>query len=251
MEEGKFYFSALLLCVVMALIFVVQVSVGGFTDAFVLDSSRVASEPWILLTSIFLHGSATHLLSNLFALGLFGSILEKVVGTRRFLLYFFATGLLASVASSFFYASSLGASGAIFGVLGALAALRPRMTVWVMGIPMPMLAAAGVWLSIDLLGMFAPSGTANAAHIAGLLFGAAVSLLFFRAYLREEPAEKREYPLSESTVKRWEEKYMGVALKGVNLAICMNPPPALKLKRFAGTIDKHYHAAPRRIVQRR
>ena len=244
-------YDSIKLSAIMVAIFLAQISVEGFTDSFVLVSSDAAERPWTLVTSMFLHGGVTHLLSNLFALLLFGTIFESIVARTRFLLLYFSAGIVASLATLLFYEASLGASGAIFGVLGALAVIRPKMTVWVMGIPMPMLAAAGVWLAIDLLGMFAPSGTANAAHIAGLLFGAAVSLLFFRAYLREEPAEKREYPLSESTVKRWEEKYMGVALKGVNLAICMNPPPALKLKRFAGTIDKHYHAAPLRIVQRR
>lgn|SRR3989338_5254260 len=205
MEEGKFYFSALLLCVVMALIFVVQVSVGGFTDAFVLDSSRVASEPWILLTSIFLHGSATHLLSNLFALGLFGSILEKVVGTRRFLLYFFATGLLASVASSFFYASSLGASGAIFGVLGVLAALRPKMVVWTYGVPMPMFVAVAFWFLLDFAGVFFPSNIANVAHIAGLFAGLAIGIATRSSY--KEPARRRE-ALSKEELDDWEGEYM-------------------------------------------
>src|SRR3989344_2190706 len=203
-------YDSIKLSAIMVVIFLIQATVEGFTDSFVLVSSEVTERPWTLITSMFLHGSLTHLLSNLFALLLFGTILESIIGRTRFLLLYFSAGIVASLATLIFYEASLGASGAIFGVLGALAALRPRMTVWVMGIPMPMLAAAGVWLAIDLLGMFAPSGTATAAHIAGLLFGAAVSLLFFRAYFREEPAENREYPLSESALKRWEKKYMGL-----------------------------------------
>ncbi len=204
MQEGKFYFSALLLCVAMVLIFVVQVSVGGFTDAFVLDSSRVASAPWTLLTSVFLHGSMTHLLSNLFALGLFGSILEKVVGTRRFLLYFFVTGLLASAASSFFYASSLGASGAIFGVLGVLAALRPKMVVWTYGVPMPMFIAVAFWFLLDFAGVFFPSNIANVAHIAGLFAGLAIGIFTRSSY--KEPEKKKT--INDRELDDWEDTYM-------------------------------------------
>ncbi|MBI4018643.1 MAG: rhomboid family intramembrane serine protease [Candidatus Aenigmarchaeota archaeon] len=192
----------------MVVIFLLQTTVEGFTDSFVLVSSEVTERPWTLITSMFLHGSLTHLLSNLFALLLFGTILESIIGRSRFLLLYFSAGIIASIATLFFYEASLGASGAIFGVLGALAALRPRMTVWVMGIPMPMLAAAGVWLLIDLLGMFAPSGIANAAHIAGLLFGAAISIIFLSPNFPEEKEQEQHYPVSESRLEKWEKKYM-------------------------------------------
>ncbi len=203
MPEQKFHFSALILCAIIAVIFLIQSSLMGFTEAFVLDADRVVTNPWILVTSIFLHGSATHLLSNLFALGLFGSILEKLIGTRRFLLYFFATGLLASMSSSFFYASSLGASGAIFGILGVLAALRPKMVVWTYGVPMPMFIAVAFWFLLDFAGVFFPSNTANVAHIAGLFAGLAVGFSTRKAY--KEPERKKS--LSREELDEWEEDY--------------------------------------------
>ena len=156
-------YDSIKLSAIMVAIFLAQISVEGFTDSFVLVSSDAAERPWTLVTSMFLHGGVTHLLSNLFALLLFGTIFESIVARTRFLLLYFSAGIVASLATLHFYEASLGASGAIFGVLGALAVIRPKMTVWVMGIPMPMLAAAGVWLAIDLLGMLAPSRTANAA----------------------------------------------------------------------------------------
>lgn len=201
-------YDSIKLSAIMVVIFLLQTTVEGFTDSFVLVSSEVTERPWTLITSMFLHGSLTHLLSNLFALLLFGTILESIIGRSRFLLLYFSAGIIASIATLFFYEASLGASGAIFGVLGALAALRPRMTVWVMGIPMPMLAAAGVWLLIDLLGMFAPSGIANAAHIAGLLFGAAISIIFLSPNFPEEKEQEQHYPVSESRLEKWEKKYM-------------------------------------------
>ena len=120
---------------------------------------------------MFLHGSFEHLFYNMFALALFGSILEKIVGSKTFLIVFFISGLVAGLGTIPFYEAALGASGAIFGILGCLTMLRPRMRVYVGYIPMPMIMAAVIWAFIDLIGMFAPSGTANAAHLFGMGFG--------------------------------------------------------------------------------
>ncbi len=175
MKQLKFHFVALALCVVMVFIFLIQGFVPGFTEDFVLNA-LVSAQPWRLVTAIFLHGSVVHLLSNLFALGLFGSILEKIIGTKHFLVLFFLTGIIASIVASFFYSASLGASGAIFGLLGVLAALRPKMVVWTYGVPMPMFVAAVFWFLLDMAGAFFPGSIANIAHIAGLISGVVVGL---------------------------------------------------------------------------
>ena len=108
---------------------------------------------------------------HMFALVLFGSILENEIGTKKFLSLFFLAGLFASIASIPFYNAVLGASGAIFGVIGALAVLKPKMTVWVYGMPMPMIIASLVWAAIDVLGVFIPSNVANIAHLSGIFVG--------------------------------------------------------------------------------
>jgi membrane associated rhomboid family serine protease len=116
----------------MFVIFLIQILFKGFTEFFLLDS-KSDIEVWRFFTSIFLHGGFAHLLYNVFALALFGSMLERFIGSRRFLIVFFVTGILANVVSFNFYDSSLGASGAIFGVIGALIAIRPLMFVWAFG----------------------------------------------------------------------------------------------------------------------
>ncbi|WP_110926391.1 rhomboid family intramembrane serine protease [Bacillus massiliglaciei] len=76
---------------------------------------------WRLATPIFLHGSFTHLLLNSFSLAIFGPGLEKLIGSARFILFFLTAGILASAATYLFHPltySHVGASGAIFGVLG-------------------------------------------------------------------------------------------------------------------------------------
>jgi uncharacterized protein len=162
---------ALWLTGIIALVYGLQMVVPGFTDSFKLISADAFSRPWILFTAIFLHGSITHLLFNGFGLALFGSILEETIGSKRFLMVFFGTGLFSSVVVTFFYHSVLGASGAIYGILGTLVILRPTMTVWVYYMPMPLFVAAFVWAAGDLLGFLFPRGIANAGHLSGMLAG--------------------------------------------------------------------------------
>ena len=129
----KFNFYAIKLSLIICLVFVMQFFIKGFTELFVLNGLSL-SQPWRFLTAIFLHGGIGHLVLNLFALVLFGSILEKFVGGKRFLGVFLVTGILANLVSFFFYNVSLGASGAIFGIIGALIFVRPLMIVWAFGI---------------------------------------------------------------------------------------------------------------------
>ncbi len=202
--KPKYY--PLWLCGLMFLIFLVQVMAPEFTELFVLKSSRVLFEPWRLLTSIFLHGGIAHLLSNLFALGLFGTILEGVVGSKRFLWIFFGTGLIASIGAAFIYPAGLGASGAIFGVLGTLTMLRPKLVVWVSWIPMPMYIAAVVWAITDVLGVFDPAGKiANVAHLAGLASGLVIGWKM-RARFTEQGERKGAVPVSEQKIEEWERR---------------------------------------------
>ena len=187
-------------------VFVLQMAFP-ITEMFALISENVLFAPWTLVTSVFLHGSVEHLLYNMFALGLFGYILESIVGSRRFLILFFSGGIFASIGAAIFYSAALGASGAIFSVMGALTVLRPRMVVWVGGIPMPMFFAAIIWAAIDLVGMFAPGETANAAHLFGLVFGIAYALLMLKQF-RERRGPVLKSDISEKEIDEWERRWM-------------------------------------------
>lgn len=204
----SFRYAALVLIVINIAVFAVQISAPGFTESFLLESADVAARPWILVTSMFLHGSLLHILGNMFALAVFGIVLENIIGTRRFLAAYFAGGIAASLVAVPFYASALGASGAIFAALGSLAAIRPRMIVWTYGVPLPMAAAAGFWLLIDLAGAFSPSSIANIAHIGGMLFGIAVSAVFLRQFREWKSQHKRRRALTDEQLNEWEEQWM-------------------------------------------
>lgn len=199
------YYS-LYLVGICVIVFALQNIFPAITENFSLVSARALSEPWMFLTSIFLHADLMHLLYNMFALALFGTILEKIIGGKRFLAIFFAAGLSASIAAFFFYNASLGASGAIFGILGAVAILRPRMVVWLY-VPMPMIVAIFVWAAIDLTGFFYPSGVANAAHLAGL--GAGLVFGFaLRKKFGERVAKRKQYEIGKEEFRKWEDEWV-------------------------------------------
>jgi len=161
---------------------------------------------WTLVTAIFLHSGLVHLLYNLFGLALFGAILEHIIGTRKFLTLFFIAGLAASLVSLPFYTRVLGASGAIFGIMGMLAILRPKMAVWVYGMPMPMFVALIIWASANFVGSFVPSGTASVAHLGGLAVGI-VSGFYYRQQFKEKKRKREDIHIDEDKVREWEKSF--------------------------------------------
>ncbi|MGV8142797.1 MAG: rhomboid family intramembrane serine protease [Candidatus Pacearchaeota archaeon] len=183
MIKNRFRFYALKLCAIIFVIFLVQLVSSSFTDLFLLNSGSFI-QPWRFLTSIFLHGSFMHLFYNLFALALFGSMLERLIGSKRFLIVFFVTGILANLVSVNFYDNSLGASGAIFGIIGALIFVRPLMVIWAFGLPMPIFIAGILWAAGDIIGFFVPSNVANLAHLSGMFFGLIIGVFYRKNALR-------------------------------------------------------------------
>ena len=197
------------LAAVCTIVFFLQLSFGPLTDQLVLSSQDFLYRPWTLVTSIFAHGGFDHLFYNMFALLLFGTILESVIGGKRWLIVFFAAGVIGGIAGLPLYDSTLGASGAIFGLMGALAVLRPRMTVYLGWFPLPMAVAVLFWAAGDLLGLFVPSGIANAAHLAGLAVGLVIGWKL-RPEFGELAAIKRKHgvDIPESRWREWEDRWM-------------------------------------------
>lgn len=134
------------------------------------------TQPWRFVTSIFLHANIAHLFFNMFALIMFGNYLELKIGSKRYLTIFFLAGIVGNLAYWLTDPESLipavGASGAIYGVIGALAVIQPELMVYVGYVPMPIIVAAILWALISIVGMFTPSNIAHQAHLAGLVVGA-------------------------------------------------------------------------------
>jgi uncharacterized protein len=203
------WYAAWIIVICIA-VFILQSIFPSITDEFSLTSSLVTTRPWTILTYMFLHASFGHIFYNMFALAIFGFVLESVIGGKKFLMVFFASGIAAGVGSVLFYSSSIGASGAIYGVMGMLAVLRPRMTVFVgYGIPLPMVVAVILWSAGDVLGVFFPSDIAYAAHLFGLAFGIVYGLYIRKEY-KEGARPKTERIIGDKEFSDWERRYMAI-----------------------------------------
>jgi membrane associated rhomboid family serine protease len=135
---------------------------------------------WELFTYMFLHANLTHILFNMLALWMFGTPLEQEWGTRRFLKYYFYCGIAAGVCDVALNAAlgrwggrTVGASGAIFGLLLAFGVLYPNQTV-LMSFLFPIKAKYMVMIygGIELLLSIGPNtGVSAFAHLGGMAFG--------------------------------------------------------------------------------
>lgn len=205
-KKFKFYF--LWMGLISIIMFILQ-QIPGFTEMFVLNSLAITNfEIWRFLTAIFLHGDITHLVYNLFALLFFGIAVEKLIGSERFLILFLSSGIIANLISINFYPSSLGASGAIYGILGALTIIKPFMMVWAFGLIMPMFIAAIVWIIGDVIGIFVPSNVGNIAHLSGIGIGFILGLIFKLKFRKYNQKNKTSLKIPDSYVNAWEKTYM-------------------------------------------
>ena len=137
--------------------------------------------PWQLLSYSFLHGSIEHLFFNMLGLWMFGSELERLWGTRRFIYFWFASVLAAALTQLLValvigsFSPTVGASGGLFGLLLAFGMLFPNRIIVPLIPPIPMRARNFVILfgAIELvLGFYSPAGgVAHFAHLGGMLGG--------------------------------------------------------------------------------
>jgi uncharacterized protein len=203
----KYKFNAVIPIIIVNIIcYIIQLSVPGFTESFMLVSEDIYTRPWIVVTSMFLHSpvSIFHLFFNMYALLLFGTLIEQRIGTKRFLMLYFGSGILA--ASIPFYHAALGASGAIMGVLGMTIMLFPHMKVlFFFFIPMSMRTAGIIFAAIDIFGLVSPvkTGIAHYAHLIGLICG-----LVYGYYLLKKQKEFVEnFTQKKSIIKKKSDRY--------------------------------------------
>jgi membrane associated rhomboid family serine protease len=186
-----------------------QVDLVSLFSAFYFNSPRF--HPWQIITYMFMHGGLLHIAFNMLGLFFLGPMLEHTMGSKRFLQYYFITGVGAlliqwlvqavevhSLIGSFIIPQGdfslyggqpvfeklaeiynvpvLGASGAIFGLAVALAMLYPNVELYIMFIPVPVKAKYAVtgYILIELfsgVGQFSGDNVAHFAHLGGALFG--------------------------------------------------------------------------------
>jgi membrane associated rhomboid family serine protease len=154
---------------------------------------------WTFLTSMFMHAGFFHLLVNMLSLFFIGSLVEKIIGRRRYFWFYIFSGIFAGI---FFVLMSLlftadlgtyavGASGALFGLIGLLMLLTPNLPVYVMFIPIPIkmkYAAPGMLVLLWVISIAGNISIGNTAHLGGLLMG-----LIYGAFLRVRYKNKTSY----------------------------------------------------------
>jgi membrane associated rhomboid family serine protease len=151
---------------------------------FALRSSDVIHRfyLWELVTYLFLHGGWFHIIFNMFALWMFGSDLETLWGGRRFLLYYFLTGIGAGILDVTLSAlfppaiptATIGCSGAVYGLLLAYGMIFPDCPIYLyMIIPIKAKWFVGIMGAIEFVSSFSGpgSGVSHVAHLGGMLFG--------------------------------------------------------------------------------
>lgn len=132
----------------------------------------LAGESWRLLTSMFLHGGFVHLALNAWGLYQLGSLFESWLGSTRMAVTYFVTGIAGSLASiAWTQVPSVGASGAIFGLLGALIAFLLRRHAALSPHGKAILSQLVMWAVINVFFGFSTPGIDNAAHLGGCAAG--------------------------------------------------------------------------------
>ena len=168
--------------------------------------------PWwvTVFTSMFLHGGILHIAGNMLFLWVFGNNIEDLMGRGKFVLFYLLSGLIALYSQALIdphsTAPTIGASGAVAGVLGAYAVLYPRARVltlifiifFVTLVEIPALALLAVWFVLQFipaLGEVAvdvggDQGVAYFAHVGGFIFGLAVAAVRLYFWRRREPERR-------------------------------------------------------------
>ena len=169
-----------------------------------------------LVTSMFLHGSLMHLGGNMLFLWVFGNNVEDHVGRFKYILFYLAAGVVATIAHVLAQVDStipvIGASGAIAGVMGAYAVWFPkaqvRTIVVVMLVRLPAIVPLVVWLGSQFF-IGPDEGVAWMAHVGGFVFGAAVALLVRGAKGVRDMVWEDKYNVPE-TPGGWDNRYGGL-----------------------------------------
>jgi membrane associated rhomboid family serine protease len=196
-QRRHFPFITYLLVAANVLVFLMELAGGDqFIYAWSVVPARLAANPnvefFTLFTSMFMHAGWMHLGGNMLYLLIFGDNVEDLLGHFRFLVFYFLCGLAASLAQFTISVSSdvptLGASGAIAGVLAAYLILFPAgrvrvlLAMWVVNLPA--ILVIGVWIVIQFFnGMGSISSSSNSsgvaymAHIGGFTAGLLLTLM--------------------------------------------------------------------------
>jgi rhomboid protease GluP len=170
-----------LLLVAIGLVFLGDLGTGSLLTQLGADEPRLVfqyGQWWRPLTSMFLHAGWLHLLLNGWALYQLGSLFEILIGSGTMLTVYLVSGLSGSLASLLWtHGASVGASGAIFGLMGALIAFLLRRREMLTPFAKSLLGQLVLWAGINVYIGFTTPGIDNAAHLGGCAMGLVLGFL--------------------------------------------------------------------------
>jgi membrane associated rhomboid family serine protease len=184
-----------------------------------IGSSVFPFYPWQLVTYLFMHADFWHIFLNMFALWMFGMELENIWGSKRFMTYYFMCGVGAGLANlliaplfTTMNLPTVGASGAIYGILVAFGMLFPDRPIYIYFLfPIKAKYFVAIYMLIQLLSVGSNSGVAHVAHLGGGLVGFIYLLLtknninsLFRFYKKPKVTVKKPTNIYRN---RFYEKY--------------------------------------------
>jgi membrane associated rhomboid family serine protease len=175
-------------------------------------------QPWTLITYMFLHANITHIVFNMLGLYFFGPRLETVLGSTKFLLLYFISGISGGLLSFLFAPNTpiVGASAAVFGVFYAFARYWPKEQVYIWGI----VPVQSRWMvvgmtALSLFGGFTgfEQGIAHFAHLGGFIGG----FFFIKWVDSNSPAAKFQKKVMPPTPSSYDiQKWMNISREGLH-----------------------------------
>jgi rhomboid family protein len=170
-------YSLVILAICVAVSLLSLIAPGFVYGYLALTPAYLLQRPWTLITHMFVHQNFDHLFWNMLFLFFFALPLEQRVGEKRFLEIYLFSGLVGGIAQMLIsspYAVMMGASAALYGVMGCLAMIAPEIRVLLFFvIPLRIQWAVVLYALIDFSMLGAGDNIAHMAHIAGLLVGIA------------------------------------------------------------------------------
>ncbi|MBI4399813.1 rhomboid family intramembrane serine protease [Candidatus Micrarchaeota archaeon] len=185
-----------ILILVIVISFIIQILVEEYTDAFKFSIEYIIFEPYRFFTSGFLHGSILHLFLNMYALFIFGNLLEKEAGNKQ-MLVLFLLGSLAGTGGHILLGvlgvepikTLIGASDSISAIFGACVFLALYRNIEVFLIKMKVRTALILFLVYNLLGILSifalQANVAYSTHISALIFGYLYARFFIKTSAQE------------------------------------------------------------------
>jgi membrane associated rhomboid family serine protease len=176
-------YSGLILLACIVVFFISIIFPAFVYNYLALNPDYVMQRPWTLITHMFVHADFNHLFWNMLFLFFFGMELERRVGEKKFLQIYILSGIVAALGQMMISGGSMvGASGALFGVMGCLAIIAPEIRILLFFvIPVSIRGAVVLFALIDFLTLGSADNIAHMAHIVGLLVGLAYGQTMMRA----------------------------------------------------------------------